>query len=326
MNKSIVIANLSWNNKKWQQAIINPKANHSYATKFPGHESLNFMFNKNIDTNNKIYGYVETSGKKFKQYENGGIFIFYSNNTDQHIGQIIGIYGNVEVLNQRLETQHNKFENNTLWSNLKADKNLSTLFPIYLKSEKYKKYNNNKRLTGQIGFSYYDDKNLVEEIIFDEIKLLLESSSDYSNEIQILKQIYKYYISEEFDYDNIEQQKIIEDINEFPNLKDDNTETIIINQKVYKRDNVLIAKIKKDRNFECQICQTKIKKSNGEFYIEAAHIKAKKDRGKETKENILILCPNHHKEFDFGKREVIKHTTNSIKFKLNNIEYELSLE
>ena len=100
---------------------------------------------------------------------------------------------------------------------------------------------------------------------------------------------------------------------------------ITIQQKTYKRNNVLIAKIKKDRKFECQICNIKILKSNGSYYIEAAHIKAKKEKGNETKENILILCPNHHKEFDFGKREILKHTISSINFKLNGAEYELSL-
>lgn len=324
--KSIVIANLSWNNKEWKEAVRNPKAKHSYAINHPGHESLNFDFNKKIDINGLVHGYVETSGKQFKQYENGGIFIFYSNNTDDNIGQIIGIYGNVETLNQKITMTHNGFENNTLWSNIRAEKSLSILFPIYLESEKYKKYNGDKRLVGQIGFSYYDDKNLVEEIIFDEIKLLLESNKNYSSEIEVLKQIYKYYIGEEFDYDIIEQQKILADIETIPNLENNENEFIVIQQKTYKRNNVLIAKIKRDRNFKCQICATKILKSNDEYYIEAAHIKAKKEKGNETKENILILCPNHHKEFDFGKREILKHTTNSIHFKLNDIEYELSFD
>lgn len=323
MNKSIVIANLSWNNEGWKKPVINPKAKHSYARNYPGHESLNFYFSKENDINDAVHGYVETSGKQFKQYENGGIFIFYSNNTDDNIGQIIGIYGNVETLEPRTQITHNDFENNILWSNIKADKNLSILFPIYLESEKYKKYNDNKRLVGQIGFSYYEDKNLVEEIIFDEIKLLLQSSQNYSNEIQTLKNIYRYYIDEEFDYDNIEQQEIVTEIETLPNIEDNKAEIITIQNKTYKRKNILIAKIKRERNFECQICGTKILKSNGSYYIEAAHIQAKKDKGNENKENILILCPNHHKEFDFGKREIIKHTTKNIKFKLNDIDYEL---
>ena len=45
---------------------------------------------------------------------------------------------------------------------------------------------------------------------------------------------------------------------------------------------------------------------DGSFYIEAAHIKPKSQQGTETPDNILILCPNHHKEFDLGKREIIE--------------------
>ena len=45
-NKSIVIANLSWNNTGWKKPVINPRAHHQYATNFPGHESLNFQFDK----------------------------------------------------------------------------------------------------------------------------------------------------------------------------------------------------------------------------------------------------------------------------------------
>jgi len=328
MSSSIMMVNLSWNNEKWQKAIKNPDANHSYTKRFPGHESLNFDFNKTIDTDNEVYGYAQFTKQPVK-FENGGLVIFYSKNTKNNKkGQIIGIYGDVHLINPRCETFYRGFENDKLWSNMRANKKLSLLFPKFLDSDRYLKYAKKKRLVGQIGFSYYDDKSLVEEIIFDEIKLLMEDKEKYIDEIQTLKQIYKYYFEEEFDYDNIEQQKIIEDLknineDEIVNLIDENAEQVEINSRVYKRNNFLIAKIKKERNFECQICGTKIQKRNGEFYIEAAHIKAKKDKGNEKRENILILCPNHHKEFDFGKREIIEHNSTKIKFKLNNKEYEL---
>ncbi|MBU0559050.1 MAG: HNH endonuclease [Bacteroidetes bacterium] len=53
-------------------------------------------------------------------------------------------------------------------------------------------------------------------------------------------------------------------------------------------------------------------KKNGDFYIEAAHIKPKHKKSKETPENILILCPNHHKEFDFGRRIIREHNKQSM--------------
>ena len=35
-------------------------------------------------------------------------------------------------------------------------------------------------------------------------------------------------------------------------------------------------------------------------YSEAAHIKAKRDKGDDHEENVLSLCPNCHKQFDKG--------------------------
>ena len=73
-------------------------------------------------------------------------------------------------------------------------------------------------------------------------------------------------------------------------------------------------------------CSTTIKKKDGSFYIEAAHIKPKSQKGQETPDNILILCPNHHKEFDYGDRKEIRKGDESIEFILNGINYNISLK
>lgn len=59
--------------------------------------------------------------------------------------------------------------------------------------------------------------------------------------------------------------------------------------------------IKQLYNDTCQICGTQIK-SPVSTYSEAAHIKSlgKPHNGPDTKENIICLCPNHHKMFDLG--------------------------
>lgn len=102
-------------------------------------------------------------------------------------------------------------------------------------------------------------------------------------------------------------------------------ELIVINHKTYKRDNKSIALIKILRDFKCQICGHYIIKKDGSKYVEAAHIVSKNKRGKEIAENILLLCPNHHKEFDLGNRQIINHTHELIKFKLNETEHEIKL-
>jgi len=37
------------------------------------------------------------------------------------------------------------------------------------------------------------------------------------------------------------------------------------------------------------------------------------------------LCPNHHKEFDYGDLKIIQHTKELIIFRLNGSEYNISL-
>lgn len=104
------------------------------------------------------------------------------------------------------------------------------------------------------------------------------------------------------------------------------SEYVNVNGKRLKRDQLAISLIKQNRGFKCQICEISIKKRNGELYVEGAHIKPKNRGGNELPQNILVLCPNHHKEFDYGNRVVIEHNEDLIKFNLNGNEYTASLK
>ncbi len=103
-------------------------------------------------------------------------------------------------------------------------------------------------------------------------------------------------------------------------------EKVKINGENYKRDNKTIAFLKILRGFKCQICKNAILKKDGSLYVEAAHITEKYKNGSEMPENILILCPNHHKEFDFGNRKIISRSSKEVVFKLNDKDYNISLE
>ena len=118
------------------------------------------------------------------------------------------------------------------------------------------------------------------------------------------------------------KKEIWEELKSIDGIQD---EKITINGKVYKRDNKTIANIKYVRDFKCQICNSFILKKDGTRYIEAAHIVAKHKKGRETIDNIILLCPNHHKEFDLGDREIIEHDGNQIKFNLNGKHIEINL-
>jgi len=213
---------------------------------------------------------------------------------------------------------------------------VSMLFPIPLDDDNYKK-SKGKRLVGQVGYSY--DKNETAETVIKEELYELSKSGVQKNEFEKLKNIYSFLTGKPFDEDIIDfdlkqQDELVELLKSNPNhiisdlesLTPSKPETVTIKQKVYKRDNKTIAQIKVLRNFECQICGTKIRKEKGGFYIEAAHIKPKNKKGRETPENILILCPNHHKEFDYGARKIFNHNKDSIRFEMNGVPYKLNLK
>lgn len=153
-----------------------------------------------------------------------------------------------------------------------------------------------------------------------------------------MRKIYEKYLAISKDTpDEQEQNEIIHELKrqkktkleiaeELKNLKPSDPEQISINSKAFKRDNYTIAQIKLLRDFKCQICGINILKKDGSFYVEGAHIKDKRFKGNETPENILILCPNHHKEFDIGKRSILRHSPNEIQFILNGQKYTISLK
>ncbi|MEM0135072.1 MAG: HNH endonuclease [Thermoplasmatales archaeon] len=93
----------------------------------------------------------------------------------------------------------------------------------------------------------------------------------------------------------------------------------------FTRDMATVAKIKILREFRCQICNTRIVKADGSYYAEGAHISPKRSGSPETPDNIIILCPNHHKEFDLGKREMLEHNSEFVHFILNGEEHRISL-
>jgi len=68
------------------------------------------------------------------------------------------------------------------------------------------------------------------------------------------------------------------------------------------RDTKIIRELKAIYHDMCQICGVKLKLPNGSYYSEGHHLKKLGGihKGPDIKSNIIILCPNHHTEFDFG--------------------------
>ena len=85
--------------------------------------------------------------------------------------------------------------------------------------------------------------------------------------------------------------------NEINQLSDDNA-TIIqrkMNVKIRKMDRKLIERLKQIHNYSCQICGYSFRERYGVDYAEAHHIIPFVESMNNNPENILILCPNHHR-------------------------------
>ena len=336
MNKFLLV-NITWNPSGWRDnSYTNPKAGHQYAKKNVGGESLNFNFNKTaIDTDEFVHGYVQWTNSPTK-FDKNGLIVFYTRNTDINKGKIVGVFGKADLYNEAI-THKVTFQEKDYWVNIKGDRRFSLLFPYPLDADNYKE-NPSTRMVGQVGFAYKDE-SFAEKILFDELNAMTKAGTDETDFNKLLA-VYEFYIGKKFKVpfisnDEKEQKEleqffksnkckteILKDLN---NLLETDPEEIIVNYKTYKRDNRTIAQLKIIRGFKCQICGVSILKKDGSKYIEAAHIKPKYQKGRETPDNIILLCPNHHKEFDLGELHIISHSTQHLEFSLNGEICKLKL-
>ena len=165
---------------------------------------------------------------------------------------------------------------------------------------------------------YYEGK---QKSKMHKMRQLLQFYSLHTNNFQT--SIQQEQILNELILSNATKEEIIADLKSYEPPKKGSS--ILTKIEIRKRDNLIVAKLKIAKDFKCQICGKQIEKSDGSYYIEAAHIKAKKEEGNEAPNNILILCPNHHKEFDYGKLVIEKHTKKKVVFNLNGVKHEISL-
>lgn len=66
------------------------------------------------------------------------------------------------------------------------------------------------------------------------------------------------------------------------------------------RNTEISNELKQLYEYRCQVCDERRQQSEDDYYAEAHHIKPLKDGGPDDAANIIILCPNHHADFDFG--------------------------
>jgi hypothetical protein len=68
------------------------------------------------------------------------------------------------------------------------------------------------------------------------------------------------------------------------------------------RDTAEARQLKADHEYRCQICGTTIKLPDGTRYAEAHHVRplGSPHDGQDVRENMVVLCPNHHAMCDYG--------------------------
>ena len=66
------------------------------------------------------------------------------------------------------------------------------------------------------------------------------------------------------------------------------------------RNTALVKQLKKEHDDRCQVCGDVRRGPDGRPYAEGHHLHPLGDGGIDDEANILVLCPNHHSDFDYG--------------------------
>lgn len=100
----------------------------------------------------------------------------------------------------------------------------------------------------------------------------------------------------------------------------------IVSQTI-RKDTKIVKALKELCRFQCQFpgCGMSIRKRDGSSYIEVAHIEPVRKGGKSVLGNLIVLCPNHHKEFDYGELAVEEQTLEYVRGRLNGKPFEMKL-
>ncbi|NWF50624.1 MAG: HNH endonuclease [Ignavibacteriaceae bacterium] len=126
--------------------------------------------------------------------------------------------------------------------------------------------------------------------------------------------------------DNKNITELLADLNEkMKNVSPERVEKLV--SATIRKDTKIINALKKATDFKCQFpnCGQRITKKNGGFYIEVAHIKPVSQNGQSILGNLIVLCPNHHKEFDFGDLKIDEQTNSKLAGQLNGNKFEIEL-
>lgn len=171
-------------------------------------------------------------------------------------------------------------------------------------------------------------KKECEDLLLERFEAL-ETFQTKNEDLEILPDEYKedikqdYEVSKELDLvSESEKEKYIE-----KRIKEISEETVPTDPKerfiVYKqRFTRLKSLLKKKFKNRCQCCDFTFLQKNAQYYSEVCHIIQWTKSHDDSQENLLVLCPNHHKQFDLGDKKIREKILNKIKEKFPDIDYK----
>ncbi|MCD9817680.1 HNH endonuclease [Bradyrhizobium japonicum] len=83
---------------------------------------------------------------------------------------------------------------------------------------------------------------------------------------------------------------------------DETVERSVVSRLAQKRNRKIASQLRLHYKHACMFCGVRLQVGEGRFYSEAAHVKplGKPHDGPDKTDNLLVLCPNHHLQFDRG--------------------------
>lgn len=130
-----------------------------------------------------------------------------------------------------------------------------------------------------------------------------------------------------FDYSNTSTPSILPTSHEpaYPDMAPPAKVTNFVTRTV--RDTKLSRDLKNTYQHVCQVCGKTITLPNGNRYAEGHHLQplGSSHKGLDLTENIMILCPFHHTEFDYGAIAIDPETLQIVHIDKNNPYHDCEL-
>jgi predicted restriction endonuclease len=98
--------------------------------------------------------------------------------------------------------------------------------------------------------------------------------------------------------------------------------------RLIRNDRKIVNVLKELVGYKCQFpdCNSYIPNKHGTNYVEVAHIKPIYLGGQSIIGNLIVLCPNHHKEFDLVEPTIIQQNEYIVSGILNGKNFKINLD